>query len=356
LETFMRQLIVFLFVLQCLPFSVVAQNAWRIETSGTTEQLRGLSVINTKVAWASGVKGTVLRTIDGEKWIAMQVAGASDLDFRDIHAVNDSTAYVMSAGPGAASRIYKTTDGGQNWTLQITNPDAQGFWDAFAFWDANNGIVFGDAVKGVFQARVTTDGGATWNPVSDPAGLAALPDEGGFAASGTCLTVFGERDVWFATGGAKTSRVLRSSDRGKHWVASVTPVPAAAATKGLFSVAFLNARQGFTVGGDYEKAKLDSLNGARTEDGGLTWVAAPVLPPGFMSVVTVVPGVANTFVAGGLAGSGYSTDGGKTWTTIDLTPVNTVAFADKQTGWAVGPKGLVMKYVGKSLASESTNK
>ena len=39
----------------------------------------------------------------------------------------------MSAGTGDASRIYRTTDGGEHWTLQFTNPDAAGFFDAIAF-------------------------------------------------------------------------------------------------------------------------------------------------------------------------------------------------------------------------------
>lgn len=34
-------------------------------TPGVTVSLRGLSVVDDKVAWASGVNGTVIRTIDG---------------------------------------------------------------------------------------------------------------------------------------------------------------------------------------------------------------------------------------------------------------------------------------------------
>ena len=55
-------------------------------------------------------------------------------------------------------------------------------------------------------------------------------------------------------------------------------------------------------------------------------------------------------MAGGLAGSGYSLDGGKSWTVLDRTPINTVGFANPGTGWAVGPKGLLMKYSGPPLS------
>ena len=38
----------------------------------------------------------------------------------------------------------------------------------------------------------------------------------------------GEKDVWFATGGAKTARVLHSKDRGQNWEVSETPIGAGA--------------------------------------------------------------------------------------------------------------------------------
>ena len=62
-----------------------------------------------------------------------------------------------------------------------------------------------------------------------------------------------------------------------------------------------------------------------------------------------MPGAPRTLVAGGLAGSGYSLDGGRSWTALDSTPLNTVGFASSSAGWAVGPKGLVMKYNGPAL-------
>jgi photosystem II stability/assembly factor-like uncharacterized protein len=325
-----------------------AQQAWRAETSGATAELRGLSVVSASVAWASGAKGTVLRTTDGAHWHAMQVPDADKLDFRDIHAIDAKSALVMSAGPGALSRIYRTDDGGANWRLLATNQFAEGFWDAMAFWDADNGIVFGDPVKGRFQTYVTADGGASWRQLEGK-GLDALENEGAFAASGTCLSVAGARDAWIVTGGASSSRVFHTSDRGATWQASALPIPAGAAARGAFSVGFHNARVGMVAGGDYKEPALAAINGARTDDGGASWSAATILPAGYMSVVMPVPGAPASYVAAGLAGSGYSLDAGKTWSVLDRTPMNTVGFADPTTGWAIGPKGLLMKYTGPAL-------
>ena len=39
--------------------------SWKLTPTGTDAQLRGLSVVSRHVAWASGARGTVLRTVDG---------------------------------------------------------------------------------------------------------------------------------------------------------------------------------------------------------------------------------------------------------------------------------------------------
>ena len=174
----------------------------------------------------------------------------------------------------------------------------------------------------------------------------ALPGEGAFAASGTCLTVRkGGQEAWFVTGGAEVARVFHSPDRGRTWTASAAPLPAGKPTAGLFSVAFLDGLRGFVSGGDYKDVKLKALNGARTEDGGKTWSAAPIAPSGFYSAVVPVPGTADDLVAVGPAGSAISHDAGRTWTPLDSqTPLNAVAFSDSKNGWAVGPKGTIVRY------------
>lgn len=337
-----------LLIAALLSSSAASAQSWQATPSGTSVELRGLSVVSGKVAWASGAKGTVLRMVDGTHWQAMQVPEADKIDFRDIQAFDAKTAVVMGAGPGAASRIYRTTDGGASWQLIVTNGVAEGFWDAMAFWDKDNGILFGDPVKGSFQVYTTGDGGKTWQEVAAK-GIEAMPNEGAFAASGTCLTVAGANDAWIATGGSATARVFHSADRGKTWRPASTPIPAGAPARGVFSVAFLNTKEGFAAGGDYKEARMAGINGAYSQDGGASWTPVEVAPSGYMSVVVPVPGAPRALVAAGLAGSGYSLNGGRSWTELDKTPMNTVGFSGPTQGWAVGPKGLLMKYTGPAL-------
>jgi len=324
---------------------LLAATVWLPQQSGSGAELRGLAVVDGRHAWASGAGGTVLRTRDGEHWEKLAVAGGESLDFRDAEALDENTLVLLSAGPGNASRLYRSVDGGTSWNLFHVNPNKDGFYDAIAFWGVRSGIVLGDPVKGRFVVRVTEDGGRTWYAPKELVMPEALPGEGAFAASGTCLTVRkGGREAWFVTGGAKVSRVFRTQDGGTHWTAAEVPVRAEKATAGLFSVAFVDALRGFTAGGDYKEPKFAGVNGAITEDGGATWKVAPVSATGFFSAVVAVPGTASDLVAVGLAGSAISHDAGRTWSPLDPTPLNAVAFADARTGWAVGPKGTIVRF------------
>src|SRR5438309_5118007 len=119
----------------------IAHAQWQQQTISSDADFRGLCAVSAKVAWVSGTKGTYGRTTDaGKTWSVGAVPGAAKLDFRDVEAFGESTAYLLSAGPGEASRIYKTADGGKTWNFQFKNPDRQAFFDAIAFWDDKTGV------------------------------------------------------------------------------------------------------------------------------------------------------------------------------------------------------------------------
>jgi photosystem II stability/assembly factor-like uncharacterized protein len=323
--------------------SSAAASPWEPQTSPVTVELRGLSVVNDKVAWASGAKGTVLRTIDGATWAVTPVKGAEALDFRDIEAFDEKNAIAMSIGPGAASNVYKTTDGGVTWRRVFANADTEGFWDAITFWDRKRGALFGDPVRGRFQVFLTDDGGESWKPVPDESMPVALEGEGAFAASGSCLTTGPSKRLAFVTGGAKEARVFASADGGRTFTVSTSPVAAGAASKGLFSVMWLDPKTLLTVGGDYKERALPGVNAGLSADAGAHWTAIQANPIGFLSSVVRGPGAGAAVVAVGLAGTGVSNDGGKTWLAKDSTPYNTAGFANG-SGFAVGPKGVIARW------------
>jgi photosystem II stability/assembly factor-like uncharacterized protein len=50
-----------------------------------------------------------------------------------------------------------------------------------------------------------------------------------------------------------------------------------------------------------------------------------------------------TFVAVGGAGTAVTRDAGRTWTVVDTAALNAVSFAAPDAGWAVGPRGRVVR-------------
>jgi len=316
---------------------------WQAQTSGVAARLRGVSAASEHVVWASGEKGTVLRTADGgATWTKLTVPDAAALDFRDVDAVSDSTAYLLSIGKGAASRIFKTTDAGAHWQTQFTNEDPGAFYDAMTFWDARRGLAISDSVNGSFVILTTRDGGATWTRV--PAGglPPALPNEGAFAGSGTNIAVAAGGRAWIGTGAAARSRVLRTADGGATWAIAETPLNASESA-GIFSVAFRNPREGMTVGGDYRQERSAENVAAFSSDGGVTWKAIRGLG-GFRSAVAPVPGTPRSWVAVGPTGADLSPDNGQSWVPIQGEGYHAFAFAPRgHAGWGVGEGGRIAK-------------
>jgi photosystem II stability/assembly factor-like uncharacterized protein len=321
-------------------FQIFANAQWQKQTVETKASLRGLSVVNEKIIWASGTGGTFLKTVDGGKsWTVGKVPGAEKLDFRDVEAFDANTAYLLSIGDGANSRIYKTIDGGKSWEMQFKASDEKIFLDAFAFWDKDNGISMGDPVNGYFYLLRTTDGGKNWYPVGNDKQFPAREGEAAFAASGTCIIVQGKKNVFMVSGG-KAARVFRSNSFGNAWHTVDSPIVSGANSQGIFSIAMFDAKRGVIVGGDYQKPNEAVSNLAFTSDGGKTWKESKGFT-GYRSGVAYID--KTTLIAVGSSGSDLSKDGGKTWTNLDKENYNAVQAKEKNAIWAVGANGLVSK-------------
>jgi photosystem II stability/assembly factor-like uncharacterized protein len=299
--------------------------------------------VNENVVWVAGQAGTFVRTTDGgATWSAGRVPGAERLQFRDVHAVDDRTAYLLSIGNGTDSRIYKTTDAGATWTLQFTNPDSAAFYDCFDFWDARRGIVISDAMNTETVTRTTTDGGATWQRIPSSSLPAAIRGEGSFASSGTCVITRPGGHAWIST---TKSRVLHSADFGRTWSVSTVPITVTDST-GIPSVSFRDARNGMAFGGFGARAG-DTLI-AVTADGGATWTVR-TRPPigGGLWGGAYVPGARTpTVVAVGTKGAAYSRDEARTWVAIDTLNYWGLGFASPRAGWIVGARGRITKLSG----------
>ena len=332
-----------------------------MQVSGTSNRLQAVSPVDENVVWASGLNGTYVVTTDGgATWRAGVVPGAETLQFRDVQAVSEGVAYLLAAGQGSNSRIYKTENGGRNWTLQFVAPDDPSyFYDCFAFWTPERGITMADGINatGQFPAIRTTDG-KKWKDISLPA---AQKDEGAFAASGTCVATLGETRAWIVT---TNSRVFASSDRGERWASYLTPIAGGTGTSGVFTVAFRDGRHGVIGGGDFSSARILD-NFARSRDGGKTWHLTPQAPvPGAIFGLAYAQSMSDRkrevadedrgrgdsrqeqtkVVVTGPGGAAWTTDEGENWNPLpDVAGYWAVAFANEHDGWLVGTGGRILK-------------
>jgi photosystem II stability/assembly factor-like uncharacterized protein len=349
----MRKLLPIWLLIMLASGSAVATSLWVVQTSGIATNLRGVSAVHSVnqssslVVWASGSNGVILRSVDdGKNWTRLHVKDGDTLDFRGIRAFNELIAYAISIGEGEKSRIYKTNDGGETWTLQYTDKRPAFFLDDIVCFSQTHCFALGDPIDGKFEI-VSTEDGINWKELPRENMPAIISGEGAFAASGTSLAIYGTSDIYFGTGGGATARVFHSPDLGKTWTVADTPLAAGNASSGVFSV--LRVKNAvIAVGGDYRVVGGRSGLAAYSTDGGATWKLSSTQPGGFRS------GVANVddkmLVSVGPNGGDVSYDLGVTWTPTGSVNLNAVTVSPEKNVWGVGAKGTVARLLDSNPA------
>jgi len=243
---------------------------WNNIKLGEKLSFRGSAVLEDSL-WVTGSNNSIFVSQDaGSTWvnksIPLSVTEGESLDIRDIALFTHDTAIVMSVGSGKKSALYKTLDGGNNWHKLYENRDEQGFYNSIAFWDENNGLIFGDPVDGYFVIQATKDAGKTWSRISKDQLPKIQLNEAAFAASGNTLITGNNGKAWFTTGGFSAS-VYQSLDYGNTWKRTPAPLYNNKSTAGGYALALNHKEQLFVVGGDYQNRSGDYQNIARLIDG-----------------------------------------------------------------------------------------
>jgi len=325
------------------PTRAEAQVEAEVQQSGVDALLIGISAVDDRTVWAAGTGGTWIRTTDGgDHWESGVVPGADSLQFRDVHAVDARTAYLLSIGNGPDSRIYRTDDAGASWGEVFRNEDPRGFYDCFDFWTPDRGIVIGDEIDLTVSMLETTDG-RTWSKVPTGRLPAAQEGEGSFAASGHCVSAGSDGRARVIASNPDYGRLLTTDDYGMTWQVDTLPVTVRAGV-GPQSVTFWDSDHGMVLTGGYDSEPAD-IGVAVTSDAGETWSAGgrTPLPSGVWGAVYVPGSNPRTVVAVGPDGIVVSQSDGRDWAVVDSFNYWTVTFASPDAGWAVGRDGRVTR-------------
>ena len=318
-------------------------------------------MINASAGWAAGsTTDRILRTTDGgSHWNDVTPRGARLGTWTTFFLDADNAWLASSLQPGSPTNdfsveIYRTLDGGRNWSQVGMSVAGWGFPGAIDFVDRQHGWLLmkqdgtlqtpGADMMAVYG---TADGGASWNKRSetDTSGIAGhLPQ----ACSKTQLVFLNATTGWIqggcGAGGGYFLYVTR--DGGRKWVAVALRVPQLGTPTcdcSIESLRFWDKQHGALVLNDaYQDARGYAQNFLyTTTDGGRSWQLGPLLPGNAFSVFFLdathgwtLDAKANTIL--------FSGDGGQHWSIAGTIPSNSngvvrdFQFVTAQVGWVLG--------------------
>lgn len=279
----------------------------------------------------------------------------------NMEGIDANTAWVSAYMKQTQNKggIFRTTNGGTSWTNMTFTAAGMythtaSFCNLVTFVNSSVGITQGDAnpfTGNEFEIWRTTDGGNTWTLVPG----ANIPNPLSASEYGLVdvYTKFGN-NIWFGT---NMGRVFRSFDAGQTWSVS-TALPNSQITE----LAFYDANNGLCVAytGSSPNFTINLLN---TTNGGVTWsliASGSGMDPNFgRNDIAGIPGT-SWFASAG-AGTGnqlisFSMDNGLTWNSwggANIQYLN-VDFVNSSTGWAgsfsdISNFGGIFKYSGPNM-------
>lgn len=244
--------------------------------------------------------------------------------FDDVFFLNETIGWAANGGNAA---VYKTVDGGLNWTLQTNNTmlGSNHYFRNIEFLNANIGFL--GTLNNKFYK--TIDGGTTWTLVTNIA--PNPPAICGLDCVGTS-TIYG-CGAYFSS----DAYIIKSIDSGVTW----QYIDMSAHADALVEVLFTDENNGFASGNNENGPVV-----LKTTDGGTTWTTIynGSIPGEYvwkLQVLSSNPNVMFGSVESITPNSGRmikSTDAGVTWTSKDFPDVDVqaIGFVDENRGWMGG--------------------
>lgn len=319
------------------PFSIEIgpQPGWIVQTSPVSTTITCVDIVDTLISWAITIDGKSLRTTNGgQTWTS--TTGSPGDEAISISAISSSRALAIS-NSSTYTRIRRTVSGGVSWGTVYENTSPEAFLNAITMLDQTTGYAIGNPVGGQWLIIKTTDGGTTWNPISN------LPQNGSEKGLKNSMKWIDEFNGWFGT---DAGRVYRTTDGGLTWTSSTTSF------QNINAVSFSDAFEGVSAGSDINW----------TSDGGLTWFTKPgQINSEIVSAASAkqIPGKF-FFVAGNEV---FKTDDSGDAYSLSYSQTDTLKFIDVDAikldenywiiGYAAGDSGTIAKYKELYLVAET---
>lgn len=317
------RLLIFTLITVC-PLATVCrgQSGWtstQIASGG--RDLNAVFFADSKRGWVGGDSGFMAYTDDGgASWVERPLG--IDWAINDVYFVGKERGFALAGGS-----IYETSDGGHTWRAahEFSPSDFEGASPelySLRFNGKKRGWVVGSASRGDNIVgsilAITRNSGETWQVLHPPTNLELIH-----------IDFVDDKRGWIVGAGGA---ILHTDDSGETWNRQDSKTNAT-----LYHIDFRNDKQGWVVG---ERGTI-----LRTEDGGKNWRS--VESPARSTLLSV------QFLSddeGWIVGRGgvilRSGNRGETWIEQESgTKQNLYAlFIDKKIGWAVGSRGLILKY------------
>ncbi len=303
-----------LIVTLLLGYSGIAQVTFQTQTTGTTQDLKGTTIIpGTTRGWAAGTGGTILYTADGGiTWTAQSSGVTATLE--------DITWGASGAGGlefvwacGSSATVVNTMDAGTTWDIQAQGAPYTA--NAIDFQNVSNGIMVGDQ----FYAT-STNGGNAFSPTMTTSTARAVH----FVSTTT---------GWMCGDGGF---IKKTTDSGVTWTDQTSGT-----TLALHGINFINANEGWACG----------ITGTilHTTNGGTTWTAQTSNTANLLSDIKFFD-AQNGWACGYTGTMLRTTNGGTTWTpyfsgeTGTAVWLQSLALLDANEGWVVGDDGVILTF------------
>jgi photosystem II stability/assembly factor-like uncharacterized protein len=265
-------LVAILFVAMLFPYESALSQWAQINTLSNLGTYPSVSVVDANtyviVGGSSGTPRIYRTTNGGTNFTALSTTGIT-LELYCVWAKDANTIFVgdggAAGGAGGNAHVYKTTNGGTSWSIVLSTGGTGGFFNGIVFsrTNPNFGIAQSDPPTpgSVYYLAKTTDGGANWT-VTNP------PLTGTASAQNSVFCI----DQNFFGYGINTSpyRIYFTTNGGTNW--NLRDLTGAGGSSGFVSSIAFNDNKINGIAGTYGTTTTLS----RTTNGGMNWFSQTI--------------------------------------------------------------------------------